>query len=51
VVEPLGNCSYHVKALHDLGLIELVDTAQPRGAIQHYYKALWRIRVEVEPVE
>ena len=40
--ERLPNVSYHVRALLDLGCIELVDTAQRRGAIEHYYKALVR---------
>lgn len=35
--EPLGNVSYHTKALLELGLIDLSDTAQRRGAIEHYY--------------
>jgi DNA-binding transcriptional ArsR family regulator len=40
--ERLPNVSYHVRALHDLGCIELVRTAQRRGAIEHYYRALTR---------
>jgi DNA-binding transcriptional ArsR family regulator len=40
--ERLPNVSYHVRALQDLGCIELVDTAQRRGAIEHYYRALMR---------
>jgi DNA-binding transcriptional ArsR family regulator len=40
--ERLPNVSYHVRALHDLGCIELVRTAQRRGAIEHYYRALVR---------
>jgi DNA-binding transcriptional ArsR family regulator len=44
--EPLGNVSYHVKALLELGCIELVDTAQRRGAIEHYYRALTRARLD-----
>ena len=40
--ERLPNVSYHVRALFDLGCIELVDTAQRRGAIEHYYRALMR---------
>jgi DNA-binding transcriptional ArsR family regulator len=40
--ERLPNVSYHVRALLDLGCIELVDTAQRRGAIEHYYKAIIR---------
>jgi DNA-binding transcriptional ArsR family regulator len=49
--EPLGNVSYHVKVLHELGLVELVDTAQRRGAVEHYYRALWQVRVEVERID
>ncbi|HEY8583417.1 MAG TPA: winged helix-turn-helix domain-containing protein [Capillimicrobium sp.] len=44
--EPLGNVSYHVKALLELGCIELVDTAQRRGAIEHYYRAIARARID-----
>jgi DNA-binding transcriptional ArsR family regulator len=40
--ERLPNVSYHVRALQDLGCIELVDTAQRRGAIEHYYRAIVR---------
>ena len=40
--ERLPNVSYHVRALHDLECIELVRTAQRRGAIEHYYRALRR---------
>jgi DNA-binding transcriptional ArsR family regulator len=40
--ERLPNVSYHVRALHDLECIELVRTAQRRGAIEHYYRALKR---------
>ena len=40
--ERLPNVSYHVRALLDLDCIELVDTAQRRGAIEHYYRALVR---------
>lgn len=36
--EPLTNTSYHVRMLHDLGCIELVDTEPRRGAIEHYYR-------------
>jgi DNA-binding transcriptional ArsR family regulator len=44
--EPLGNVSYHVKALLELGCVELVDTAQRRGAIEHYYRAITRARFD-----
>jgi hypothetical protein len=32
-------------------MIKLVDTAQRRGATEHHYRALRRVRVEVEPFE
>jgi DNA-binding transcriptional ArsR family regulator len=40
--ERLPNVSYHVRALADLECIELVRTAQRRGAIEHYYRAVRR---------
>ncbi len=40
--ERLPNVSYHVRALLDLECIELVRTAQRRGAIEHYYRAITR---------
>jgi DNA-binding transcriptional ArsR family regulator len=40
--EPLPNVSYHVRVLLELECIELVRTAQRRGAIEHYYRALTR---------
>jgi DNA-binding transcriptional ArsR family regulator len=40
--EKLPNVSYHVRALADLDCIELVRTAQRRGAIEHYYRAVQR---------
>jgi DNA-binding transcriptional ArsR family regulator len=40
--EPLTNVSYHVRMLHDLGCIELVDTEPRRGALEHYYRAIVR---------
>ena len=40
--ERLPNVSYHVRTLLDLDCIELVRTAQRRGAIEHYYRALKR---------
>jgi len=40
--ERLPNVSYHVRALLDLGCVELVSTAQRRGAIEHYYRAVVR---------
>jgi DNA-binding transcriptional ArsR family regulator len=42
----LGTVSYHVRTLHDFGLIELVKTTQVRGAIAHHYKASIRPTVD-----
>jgi DNA-binding transcriptional ArsR family regulator len=42
IKEPLGNVSYHVRALLNLGCVELVRTAPRRGAIEHYYRAIAR---------
>ena len=36
----LGTVAYHVRTLHDLGLIELTATRQRRGATEHVYQAL-----------
>lgn len=44
----LGTVSYHVRTLHDFGLIELVRTSQVRGAIAHHYRARVRPRVSGE---
>lgn len=49
--EPLGNVSYHVVVLRDLGMVELVDTAARRGAIEHYYRARWRVEIDVQPLD
>jgi DNA-binding transcriptional ArsR family regulator len=38
--EPLGNVSYHVKALRELGCVELVEQVPRRGALEHYYRAI-----------
>jgi DNA-binding transcriptional ArsR family regulator len=40
--EPLGTVSYHTSILHRAGCIELVSTAQRRGATEHYYRAIVR---------
>jgi DNA-binding transcriptional ArsR family regulator len=36
---PLGNVSYHVKTLLELGTIELVKTEPRRGAVEHFYRS------------
>jgi DNA-binding transcriptional ArsR family regulator len=38
--EEVGKVSYHVKELKNLGCVELVDTAQRRGATEHYYRGV-----------
>lgn len=48
--QPLGNVSYHVTVLRDLGAIELTGIRQVRGALEHFYKARWRVRVEVDQI-
>src|SRR5688572_11013843 len=40
----LGTVAYHVRTLRSLGLLELVDTRQRRGATEHYYRAHARPR-------
>jgi DNA-binding transcriptional ArsR family regulator len=44
----LGAVSYHVRTLHELGLIELVRTSQVRGAIAHHYRSRVRPRATDE---
>lgn len=41
----LGTVAYHVRTLHDLGLLEDVGTEPRRGAVEHYYKAHPRPRI------
>lgn len=36
--EHLSNTSYHAKELAKAGIVELIDTAQRRGALEHYYR-------------
>ena len=42
---PLGNVSYHVRTLADLGLLKLVRRRTRRGAVEHYYQARERATV------
>jgi DNA-binding transcriptional ArsR family regulator len=39
---PIGQVSYHVRALEEMGMIELVGTRPVRGAVEHFYKAVRR---------
>jgi DNA-binding transcriptional ArsR family regulator len=47
----LGTVSYHVRTLHQLGLIDLVDETRVRGAVAHHYKAKARPKVSDEAWE
>lgn len=40
--ERLGNVAYHVNVLKETGAVELVDTRQVRGAVEHIYRATAR---------
>jgi DNA-binding transcriptional ArsR family regulator len=44
----LGTTAYHVRSLHQLGLIELADETRVRGAIEHHYRAGKRPMVSEE---
>jgi DNA-binding transcriptional ArsR family regulator len=35
----LGTVAYHVRTLHDLGLLEDAGTTPRRGAVEHHYRA------------
>jgi len=39
---PLGNISYHIKVLSELGFIEIKKEEKVRGSIAHFYKAVDR---------
>ena len=39
---PLGNVAYHTRVLEKCGCVELVRTAQRRGAVEHYFRAVPR---------
>ena len=36
--EPVGALSYHVRALREWQMIEVTDTIQRRGALEHHYR-------------
>lgn len=40
--EAVGDVAYHVRVLHEMGMIELVNTRQVRGATQHFYRGTAR---------
>lgn len=35
----VSHLAYHIRVLRKLGLIELVETKQRRGALEHFYRA------------
>jgi hypothetical protein len=45
---PLGVTAYHVRTLHQLGLLKLVKHTRVRGAVQHHYRAIERPRISDE---
>jgi DNA-binding transcriptional ArsR family regulator len=49
--QPLATVSHHIRVLRDLGSIELTRTAQRRGALEHYYRALMPAFVDDEQWE
>jgi DNA-binding transcriptional ArsR family regulator len=38
--QPLGTVSRHMRALRDLGFVELTRTEPRRGAVEHFYRAV-----------
>src|ERR1700754_2472184 len=44
--ESLGVVSYHVRMLRDYQCVELVRTVPRRGALQHFYRAIARPRLD-----
>lgn len=42
--EDVRGVAYHVRVLHRLGCIELVETKQRRGAVEHFYTVTERGR-------
>jgi len=40
--KPLGNVAYHTRVLEKCGCIEEVRTAQRRGAVEHFFRAVPR---------
>jgi DNA-binding transcriptional ArsR family regulator len=44
--ESVNFASYHIRALADLGLLELVRTEPRRGAVEHYYRASVRVLLD-----
>jgi DNA-binding transcriptional ArsR family regulator len=47
----LGAVAYHTRTLDRCGCLELVDTAQRRGATEHYYRAAARTGLSWIPLD
>jgi len=47
----LGHVAYHTRTLDRCGCVELVDTAQRRGATEHFYKATPGASLSWTPLE
>jgi DNA-binding transcriptional ArsR family regulator len=47
----LGHVAYHTRTLDRCGCLELVDTAQRRGATEHFYKAAARTGLSWIPLD
>src|SRR5882724_10397813 len=47
----VSRVAYHVKVLKEMGKIELVDTAQRRGATEHFYRCVERPYLTAEQHE
>jgi hypothetical protein len=37
--------------LRELGALEETGSRPARGAMEHFYRAVWKVSVEVDPVE
>lgn len=48
IEEPIGNVSYHMRMLLDNRHVQLADTRQRRGAIEHFYTLTPEVRAQVE---
>src|SRR3954462_11865534 len=45
---PLGGVSYHVRMLREYECVELMRTEPRRGALQHFYRATARPRLDAD---
>jgi DNA-binding transcriptional ArsR family regulator len=48
--ESLGKVSYHIRELERLGCIEQTRVRPVRGAVEHFYRATVRLRIELEDI-